>query len=132
MPERFAVSNDISDPRPERIAIFRALMLGDMLCAIPALRALRGTCPAAQITLIGLPWARSFVERFSQYFDEFVEFPGFPGLPEREFDTRRFPDFLKVVQSLRLDWVVQMHGSGSIVNRTRRAGHRWIGVATRW
>jgi ADP-heptose:LPS heptosyltransferase len=100
----------------ERIAVFRALVLGDMLCTIPAIRALKAAHPAARITLVSLPWAKELVARFPQYFHDFVEFPGFPGLPERPFDVERFPPFMHEMRQRRFDLALQMHGSGSIVN----------------
>ena len=77
----------------QKIAIFRALQLGDMLCAIPAIRALRAAYPNAHLTLLGLPWAKSLLVRFPQYFDAFIHFPGYPGLPEQNFDAQSFPFF---------------------------------------
>jgi len=95
-----------------RIAVFRALQLGDLLVAVPALRALRAQFPQAEITLIGLPWAKLFVQRFHHYVDRFVEFPGYPGIDEALFDPERTERFLVAERSYNYDLVIQMHGSG--------------------
>ncbi len=100
----------------KKIAVFRALQLGDMLCAIPAIRALRHEYPSAKITLLGLPWAKNLVERFNEYFDAFIHFPGYQGLPEQPFDEKKFESFLKEVRKEKFDLVLQMQGNGTIVN----------------
>jgi ADP-heptose:LPS heptosyltransferase len=100
----------------KKIAILRALQLGDMLCAIPAIRALHKKLPDAEVTLLGLPWARSFTERFDNYLDRFIHFPGYPGLPEQVFDGTQFAEFLPMIQREKFDLVLQMQGNGSIVN----------------
>jgi ADP-heptose:LPS heptosyltransferase len=100
----------------KKIAVFRALQLGDMLCAIPAIRALRFAYPEAEITLLGLPWAKSFVERFSNYFDRFIHFPGYPDLPEQSYDKNQFELFLEKVNNEKFDLLLQMQGNGTVVN----------------
>src|SRR6185437_1992557 len=100
----------------KKIAVFRALQLGDMLCAIPAIRALRHQYPNAKITLLGLPWAKDFVTRFKDYFDKFIHFPGYPGLPEQHFDEEAFDDFIKLMHKEKFDLLLQMQGNGTIVN----------------
>lgn len=103
-------------PDIKKIGIFRALQLGDMLCIIPAMRALRAVFPQAEIILLGLPWAKSFTERFKQYFDGFIHFPGYPGLPEQHFDPLLFAEFLPRIQAEHFDLILQMQGNGSVVN----------------
>jgi ADP-heptose:LPS heptosyltransferase len=98
------------------IAIFRALQLGDMLCVIPAVRAIKTAFPNSSITLIGLAWEKDFVKRFSHYFDDFIEFPGWPGLPEKEYVSSDILQFLMDMQHRAFDLVLQMQGNGSIVN----------------
>jgi ADP-heptose:LPS heptosyltransferase len=98
-----------------RIGIFRALVLGDLLCAVPAWRALRAAWPQAEITLIGLPWAAALAERLPM-IDRFIAFPGHAGLPERAADTSAWPGFVDEVRSQRFDLLLQMHGSGGISN----------------
>ncbi len=100
----------------KRIAVFRALQLGDLLVAVPAFRALRQQFPDAEITLIGLPWAASFVQRFSHYIDRFVEFAGFPGIDEVHYDKQRTEQFLAEQRAYSYDVVLQMHGSGRTSN----------------
>lgn len=103
-------------PAPQKIAILRPLQFGDLMCAVPAFRALRSAFPTADITLIGLPWSVSFVKRFNQYLDHLLEFPGFPGFPEQEPKIREFPRFLTLAQEEHFDLALQMQGSGNLSN----------------
>jgi ADP-heptose:LPS heptosyltransferase len=99
----------------ERIAVLRALYLGDLLCAIPALRVLRRRFPAAEITLIGLPWAEALVERLP-YIDRLLTFPGYPGLDEAAYCPERTQAFFTTARAQHYDLAIQMHGDGKASN----------------
>ncbi|MDQ3889050.1 MAG: glycosyltransferase family 9 protein [Actinomycetota bacterium] len=102
---------------PARVAVLRALHLGDMLCAVPALRALRAGFPDSELVLVALPWARELVDRFDVYLDDLLELPGWPGLPEapspKGDDLARF---LADARTRQFDLALQLHGSGEVTN----------------
>lgn len=99
-----------------RLAIIRALHLGDLLLAVPALRAIRQGFPSAEITLIGLRWSQDFVHRFRHYLDRWREFPGYPGLLEVRGDPERTRAFVTAERAYGYDLVLQMHGNGRVSN----------------
>jgi ADP-heptose:LPS heptosyltransferase len=100
-----------------KIAVFRALHLGDLLLSVPTLRAIRAGFPAAEITLIGLPWSAEFARRFQRYVDRWREFPGYPGLLEVDVDPAALRVFLEAERRYGYDLVIALHGSGQVSNR---------------
>lgn len=127
----FAAANVASPAlaRARTVLVFRALNLGDMLCAVPALRALRRHLPAAHITLVGLPSAVPVLQRFAGYVDEFVEFPGDAAFPEQPVRAAALPAFYSAMRARRFDIAVQLHGSGGRSNRIVQdmAPAHWFG-----
>jgi ADP-heptose:LPS heptosyltransferase len=105
------------NPLPQTIAIVRALPgLGDLLCWVPALRALRMALPDAQITWIGLLSSAHLMQRFRCYLNQWLPFPGYPGIPEVPISPQQTVSFLMQAQQLNFDLALQMHGSGAIIN----------------
>ena len=111
-----------------RIVVFRALNLGDLLCAIPFFRTLKANLPCSHICLISLAWAQVIQRRFAHYIDEFIPFPGYPGLPEiANPEEKLVSQFLENVQRKKFDLAIQLHGSGKIVNPlVRQFEAKWV------
>ena len=95
--------------RAQRIAVFRALQLGDLLCAVPVLRALRHAWPRAHVTLVELPSSEAFARRFDRYVDDWL---GFPGAVIADIAFQVFAQ----ARARRFDLALQLHGSGERTN----------------
>src|SRR5690348_14812914 len=103
--------------QPKRILVVRSLPgLGDLLCSVPALRALRMAFPESQLSFLGLPELRWFGDRFSHLLDEWVGFSGYPGIPEGWQGVEGIPSFLAMQQAQSYDLAIQLHGNGSYIN----------------
>jgi ADP-heptose:LPS heptosyltransferase len=104
--------------------------LGDLLCAVPALRAIRAAEPSAHVTFIGLPAGQWLAERFPEYIDEWLSCNTCPGLPESAPDERAHRRFLRAARAERFDLAIQMHGDGRVTNGFTAAlgAARWGGL----
>lgn len=100
---------------PRKIALLRASRIGDFLCAIPAVRAIRKALPDAEITMITLPMLQELAER-SPYIDKVALFPGFPWIAEQLFEPRKTVQFLQQMQNEHFDLAIQIQGTGLFSN----------------
>ncbi len=106
------------------LLVLRALKLGDLLVAVPALKGLRAAFPRHRLLLAAPEWLRPVVGLIDAV-DELVPLPGLSG---------QLPAALNDV-----DVAVNLHGNGpesryllDSLNPKRRIGHaapRWDGVA---
>jgi ADP-heptose:LPS heptosyltransferase len=103
------------DTKPRSVCVLKASRVGDFLCALPALDALRNALPGAELVLITLPLLRPLAERVN-FIDRIVMFPGYPGLAEQFFDARRAAAFFVDMQAQRFDLAIQLQGSGVYTN----------------
>ena len=83
--------------------------LGDLLCGVPALRALRGAYPDAHIAYVGPEWAAEVLGRFDHYVDELLPFPGWPGLPGEHFEPVLAEAFLDAVHKREFELALELH-----------------------
>ena len=115
------------DP-PQRVALVRLRVgLGDLLCGVPALRALRARLPEAHVALVTYPEVQDVVDRMGPWIDELIAFPGHPGIPERPPQgDQAYARFLE--RAGGFDLALQAYGANPAANavtsdlRARRTG----------
>lgn len=98
-----------------RIAVLRASRIGDLICATPALRALKAAFPEAELTLITLSMLKDLALRLP-FVDRYAGFPGFPGLADQFFEPRKALHFFQKMQANAFDLAIQLQGSGVYSN----------------
>lgn len=112
-------------PGVRKIAVLRANAVGDFVLALPALDALRGAYPEAEIVLLGLAWHAEFLRDRPGPVDRVVEVPVFPGLRDGPEDPEAVARFFACMRDERLDLAMQLHGGGRHSNPfVRRLGAR--------
>ena len=101
--------------------------LGDLLCTVPALRALRAARPDLHVALATWPEMAGVVARMAPWVDELVAFPGADGIPERPPDGT-LPTWLDAMAARRWDLALQVYGDNPAANAvTAATGARLVG-----
>jgi ADP-heptose:LPS heptosyltransferase len=100
-----------------RIALFRPGQIGDLLLAVPALKALRRALPQAEITLFAQPWAADFARRFPDYLDGVVTLSEPPGSWDTARPWDQLRDLLREARRRRYDLTLQLQAESPISAR---------------
>lgn len=112
------MNNTLRIPGVKKIAVLRANALGDFVFALPALQALKETYADAEITWLGCPWHKEYLENRPSPIDQVVVIPKSPGVrDEKPFDSSKVLDeFFKRMRKEKFDIVIQLHGGGHYTN----------------
>jgi ADP-heptose:LPS heptosyltransferase len=123
------------EPSVRRVLLLRLRVgLGDLLCTVPALRALRAARPDLHVGLATWPEMAGVIERMSPEVDELVPFRGAPGIPERPPDGS-LPAWSADMAERRWDLALQVYGDNPAANDvTASVGARLVGgfAPTSW
>jgi ADP-heptose:LPS heptosyltransferase len=108
----------VADAR--RIAVLRAGALGDLVFALPALDALRGAYPEAEIVLLGKAWMAKLLRERPGPVDRVVVVPAARGVgvpADAIEDDRALAMFFARMRSERFDVALQLHVGGRHANQ---------------
>lgn len=96
-----------------RIAVLRGGGLGDLLFALPAVEALAGAYPDAEITLLGTPLHAALLTGRPGPLGSVEVLPYRPGVRDgADEDPAATAAFLERMRARRFDLAVQVHGGG--------------------
>jgi ADP-heptose:LPS heptosyltransferase len=104
----------------KKIAIFRALTLGDIIFSLPALHAIHRAYPRAEITYLGRDWLSGFLPGRAPGVHRVVEVPYPRGADVelgRVIPPADEPGFVQQMQVEGFDLALQMQGGGKQSNR---------------
>lgn len=101
--------------------------LGDLLCTVPAVRALRAARPDLHVAVATWPEMAGVVARLAPWVDELVPFPGAPGIPERLPDGT-LPQWSAEMAARGWDLALQVYGDNPAATAvTAATGARRVG-----
>ncbi|UUZ52211.1 hypothetical protein LP419_21570 [Massilia sp. H-1] len=103
------------------LVIFRALQIGDMLCAVPALRALRHAMLGRAHRPGGLALGGAVRHPLRLLYRRLHRLSRAHGLSRAAGAPARTGRFLRCMHARRFDIALQMHGSGEHSNLVVRA-----------
>lgn len=104
---------------PRKIAVLRAVGLGDLVTAMPALEALRAAYPSAEIVLLGRPLYRELLAERPTPVDRVEIVPPLTGIAERDGPPVSSAERARFVSRMRaehFDIAIQLHGGGGNSN----------------
>lgn len=107
-------------PDVQKIAVFRATALGDLIFVLPALRALRCTYPRAEIVYLGRDWHTAFLPGRLAGPHRVIAVPP-PRITKQiiqglVIDPEAGADFFARMRAEAFDLALQLHGGGEYSN----------------
>lgn len=121
-PQAAVPARPLADRAAQSVAVVRLRTgLGDLLCTVPALRALRRHRPDVRVTMVTFAEMAPVVERLRRWVDDLLPFPGWPGIPERPPRFADIPGFIAAARARRFDVAIQAYGGQAPANEVTLA-----------
>jgi len=102
-----------------KIAILRANALGDFIVTLPAIEAIRGAYPNAELVLLGKPWHKEFLSPGRSPVDRVIVVPVMKGIRDEKNITEDKTEqkiFFEEMQKEHFDIAIHFQGNGVSAN----------------